>query len=97
MISRGLLSVMAHTIALVLVQVPMLDTPLGPVFESTAIARHLARLGADKGLFGSSLIEQVSAAQEYPPSFWWNEGLRVHHDAKVDVIISRPHTTMLQS
>ncbi|KAK7267456.1 hypothetical protein RIF29_20130 [Crotalaria pallida] len=39
-------------------KVPVLETPDGPVFESNAIARHVARLNADANLLGSTAIEQ---------------------------------------
>ncbi|XP_062028498.1 uncharacterized protein LOC133744398 [Rosa rugosa] len=45
---------------LCLLQVPVLETPDGPVFESNAIARYVTRLKADNPLYGSSLIEYVS-------------------------------------
>ncbi|XP_071733650.1 elongation factor 1-gamma-like [Rutidosis leptorrhynchoides] len=38
-------------------KVPVLETPDGPVFESNAIARYVARLKTDTALFGSSPIE----------------------------------------
>ncbi|XP_077231700.1 elongation factor 1-gamma-like [Tasmannia lanceolata] len=38
-------------------KVPVLETPDGPIFESNAIARYVARLKDDNPLFGSSLIE----------------------------------------
>ena len=39
---------------------PTLETPTGGVWESNAIARYVARL-SDKGLFGASAFEEVSA------------------------------------
>ncbi|KAI5448690.1 hypothetical protein KIW84_015912 [Lathyrus oleraceus] len=39
-------------------KVPVLETPEGAVFESNAIARHVARLG-ENNLFGSSSIGHV--------------------------------------
>jgi len=44
-------------------QVPMMDTPDGPLFESNAMAKYIARKGSDKGLYGTneyqaSLIDQ---------------------------------------
>ena len=39
-------------------QVPVLETPQGGIWESNAIARYLARL-SDSGLFGSTPIETV--------------------------------------
>ncbi|XP_004294500.1 PREDICTED: elongation factor 1-gamma-like [Fragaria vesca subsp. vesca] len=44
-------------------KVPVLETPDGPVFESNAIARYVARLKADTPLFGSSLIEHALVDQ----------------------------------
>ncbi|XP_057493300.1 elongation factor 1-gamma-like [Actinidia eriantha] len=44
-------------------KVPVLETPDGPVFESNAIARHVARLKSDNPLFGSSLIEHAHIDQ----------------------------------
>ncbi|XP_058097663.1 elongation factor 1-gamma 2-like isoform X2 [Magnolia sinica] len=38
-------------------KVPVLETPDGPIFESNAIARYVARLKGDNTLYGSSLIE----------------------------------------
>uniref|UniRef100_A0A453NRU3 Elongation factor 1-gamma 2 n=1 Tax=Aegilops tauschii subsp. strangulata TaxID=200361 RepID=A0A453NRU3_AEGTS len=38
-------------------KVPVLETPDGPVFESNAIARYVARMKADSPLYGSSLME----------------------------------------
>ncbi|KAI3971299.1 hypothetical protein MKX01_008143 [Papaver californicum] len=43
--------------------VPVLETPDGPVFESNAIARYVARLKEDNPLLGSSLIEYVHVEQ----------------------------------
>lgn len=43
------------------VQVPTLVGPEGAVWESNAIARYLARK-ADKGLFGKTAIDMVSAS-----------------------------------
>ncbi|PON33908.1 S-crystallin [Parasponia andersonii] len=44
-------------------KVPVLETPDGPIFESNAIARYVARLKADNPLFGSSLIENAHVEQ----------------------------------
>uniref|UniRef100_A0A0D6QV55 Uncharacterized protein n=1 Tax=Araucaria cunninghamii TaxID=56994 RepID=A0A0D6QV55_ARACU len=38
-------------------KVPVLETPDGPIFESNAISRYVARLKGDNSLFGSSLID----------------------------------------
>lgn len=38
-------------------KVPVLETPDGPIFESNAIARYVARLNKDTTLYGSSPIE----------------------------------------
>ncbi|XP_019176719.1 PREDICTED: elongation factor 1-gamma 2-like [Ipomoea nil] len=38
-------------------KVPVLETPDGPIFESNAIARYVAKVKPDNPLFGSSLIE----------------------------------------
>ncbi|KAL1301142.1 hypothetical protein HN51_045769 [Arachis hypogaea] len=38
-------------------KVPVLETPEGPVFESNAIARYVARLKGDNSLYGSSPID----------------------------------------
>jgi len=38
-------------------QVPLLDSPDGPIYESNAIARYVARKGTDKGLLGSNEFE----------------------------------------
>nr|XP_043628780.1 elongation factor 1-gamma-like [Erigeron canadensis] len=44
-------------------KVPVLETPDGPVFESNAIARYVARLKNDNALFGSSSIEYGQVEQ----------------------------------
>ncbi|KAJ8769858.1 hypothetical protein K2173_008940 [Erythroxylum novogranatense] len=44
-------------------KVPVLETPDGPIFESNAIARYVARLNGDNALFGSSLIEYAHTEQ----------------------------------
>ena len=41
-------------------QIPVLETPQGTIWESNAIARFVARL-SDSGLFGETAIEAVSA------------------------------------
>lgn len=41
-------------------QVPVLQTPEGGIWESNAIARYVARL-SDKGLFGATAYDAVSA------------------------------------
>ncbi|PRQ20579.1 putative translation elongation factor EF1B, gamma chain, S-crystallin [Rosa chinensis] len=46
-----------------LIPVPVLETPDGPVFESNAIARYVTRLKVDNPLYGSSLIEYVLVEQ----------------------------------
>ncbi|KAG6390239.1 hypothetical protein SASPL_147971 [Salvia splendens] len=38
-------------------KIPVLETSDGPIFESNAIARYVARLNPDNNLFGSSSIE----------------------------------------
>nr|QLM00657.1 translation elongation factor gamma chain [Ziziphora clinopodioides subsp. bungeana] len=38
-------------------KMPVLETPDGPIFESNAIARYVAKLNPDSNLFGSSTIE----------------------------------------
>ncbi|PQM42270.1 Elongation factor 1-gamma [Prunus yedoensis var. nudiflora] len=44
-------------------KVPLLETPDGPIFESNAIARYVARLKADNPLIGSSLIDYAHIEQ----------------------------------
>ncbi|XP_078435114.1 elongation factor 1-gamma 1-like [Wolffia australiana] len=44
-------------------KIPVLETPDGPVFESNAIARYVARSIPDNPLFGSSLIEYAQIEQ----------------------------------
>ncbi|XP_044490570.1 elongation factor 1-gamma [Mangifera indica] len=44
-------------------KVPVLETPDGPVFESNAIARYVARSKADSSLYGSSLIDYAHVEQ----------------------------------
>jgi len=38
-------------------QVPVLDSPDGPIWESNAIAKYVTRKGQDKGLYGSNEYE----------------------------------------
>ncbi|KAG6431957.1 hypothetical protein SASPL_103529 [Salvia splendens] len=42
-------------------KIPVLETPDGPIFESNAIARYVARLNPKNNLFGSSSIENEAA------------------------------------
>lgn len=44
-------------------KVPVLETPDGPIFESNAIARYVARLKADNPLLGLSLIDSAHIEQ----------------------------------
>uniref|UniRef100_A0A1D1YM93 Elongation factor 1-gamma 2 n=1 Tax=Anthurium amnicola TaxID=1678845 RepID=A0A1D1YM93_9ARAE len=44
-------------------KVPALETPDGPIFESNAIARYVARLKADNPLYGSTLYEYARIEQ----------------------------------
>ena len=44
-------------------KVPVLKTPEGAIFESTAIARYVARLRRDTGLMGNTLIEEAHVDQ----------------------------------
>ncbi|KAK4483898.1 hypothetical protein RD792_011126 [Penstemon davidsonii] len=44
-------------------KVPVLETPDGPVFESNAIARYVARSKPDSHLYGSSLIDYAHIEQ----------------------------------
>ncbi|XP_054801172.1 elongation factor 1-gamma-like isoform X2 [Prosopis cineraria] len=44
-------------------KVPVLETPNGPIFESNAIARYVARLKSDNALYGSSLIDYAQIEQ----------------------------------
>ncbi|KAK7328339.1 hypothetical protein VNO77_22443 [Canavalia gladiata] len=44
-------------------KVPVLETPDGPVFESNAIARYVARLKGHNTLYGSSPIDQARVDQ----------------------------------
>ncbi|MED6216592.1 hypothetical protein PIB30_008887 [Stylosanthes scabra] len=44
-------------------KVPVLETPDGPVFESNAIARYVARLKGDNILYGSSPIDYAHIEQ----------------------------------
>ncbi|KAL4182329.1 hypothetical protein AMTRI_Chr12g275440 [Amborella trichopoda] len=44
-------------------KVPVLETPKGPIFESNAIARYVARLKGDNILYGSSLFEYALIEQ----------------------------------
>ena len=44
-------------------KVPVLDTPSGPIFESGAIARYVARLRSDANLLGASFYQQAQVDQ----------------------------------
>ncbi|KAH9619369.1 hypothetical protein KSS87_011670 [Heliosperma pusillum] len=44
-------------------KIPVLETPDGPIFESNAIARYVARLKPENPLFGASLIEYAHVEQ----------------------------------
>ncbi|XP_057793678.1 elongation factor 1-gamma 2-like [Salvia miltiorrhiza] len=44
-------------------KIPVLETPDGPIFESNAIARYVARLNPDSNLFGSSPFEYGQVEQ----------------------------------
>ena len=44
-------------------KIPVLDTPSGPLFESNAIARYVARLRPDVGLYGDSFYQQAEVDQ----------------------------------
>jgi len=44
-------------------KVPILQTPNGNIFESNAIARYVARLRADSGLFGRTFFEAAQVEQ----------------------------------
>ncbi|XP_068636439.1 elongation factor 1-gamma-like [Aristolochia californica] len=44
-------------------KIPVLTTPDGPIFESNAIARYVARLKGDGNLYGSSLYEYAQIEQ----------------------------------
>ena len=44
-------------------KIPVLDTPTGPLFESNAIARYVARLRPDVGLYGASFYQQAQVDQ----------------------------------
>ena len=44
-------------------KIPVLDTPTGPLFESNAIARYVARLRPDSGLYGASFYQQAQVDQ----------------------------------
>ncbi|KAK9740658.1 hypothetical protein RND81_03G051600 [Saponaria officinalis] len=44
-------------------KVPVLETPDGPIFESNAIARYVARLKPDNPLYGASLIDYAHIEQ----------------------------------
>ena len=44
-------------------KIPVLDTPSGPLFESNAIARYVARLRPDVGLYGDNFYQQAQVDQ----------------------------------
>ena len=60
---------------------PVLETPLGPIFESNSIARYISKLRRDTGLMGNgSFIQEASVDQwcdfaanhvELPACVWW--------------------------
>lgn len=61
-------------------RVPALDTPKGPLFESNAIARYVAKLRPDSELFGQSFFEAAqvdtwvdfcSHDVELPATLWY--------------------------
>ena len=60
-------------------KVPVLETKAGSIFESNAIARYVARIRADTGLYGATLFESAQVDQwvdfcshnlELPTSLW---------------------------
>lgn len=57
-------------------KVPVLETPDGPVFESNAIARYVAKMKPNDPLFGSSLIEYAQIEQ-------WNDFSATEVDANI--------------
>jgi len=82
-------------------QVPTADTPDGPLFESNAIARYVARVGNDKGLYGVNAYEASSIDQWiefhrshfekhggviYAPIFGWSSFDQKTHDDAVAAI-----------
>jgi len=44
-------------------QVPLLEGPDGPIYESNAIAKYIARKGLDKGIYGSNDFETSQVDQ----------------------------------
>jgi len=44
-------------------EVPTMDSPDGPIFESNAIAKYVARKGNDKGLYGANEYESSTIDQ----------------------------------
>jgi len=60
---------------------PVLETPSGSIFESTSIARYIAKLRRDTGLTGNgSIVEEAAVDQwcdfsansiELPACVWW--------------------------
>ncbi|CAN4119684.1 unnamed protein product [Withania somnifera] len=57
-------------------KIPVLETPDGPVFESSAIARYVTKLKPNIPLFGSSLIEYAQIEQ-------WNDFSATEVDANI--------------
>jgi len=49
-------------------QVPAMDTPDGPIFESNSMAKYVARKGQDKGLYGANDYE-ASQIDEWVEAF----------------------------
>jgi len=82
-------------------QVPTMMTPEGPIWESNAMARYVARKGSDKGLFGNNDYEasQVDQWLEWfrskiepqagplvAPIFGWMEYNAATHDKAKDEV-----------
>jgi len=67
-------------------QVPTMDTPDGPLYESNAIAKYIARKGSDKGLYGSSDFDAASIDQWVE---WYRSKLEDEVGAMVVQILGR--------
>jgi len=85
-------------------QVPTMDTPEGPVWESNAMAKYVARKGNDSGLYGTNDYETTIIDQwiefyrsrlelpleilVYPLYGWEKYNQEAHDKAKKDITVA---------
>jgi len=85
-------------------QVPTMDTPDGPLWESNAMAKYVARKGNDPGLYGTtdyetsqidqwieffrSRLERSISNLIYPVFGWAPFNQEAHDQAKIDVVVA---------